>query len=61
MLLESELDYYGDYKAKIKLDNYKNSYRKGKLILVTAMNPTKDGEGFPLQLEILNIVPEQIL
>ena len=22
MLLESELDYYGDYKAKIKLDNY---------------------------------------
>ena len=45
MVLESELEYYGNYKAKIQLDNYKNSYRKGKLILVTAMNPTKYGEG----------------
>lgn len=44
-LLESELEYYGNYKAKIELNTHKNSCRKGKLILVTAMSPTKYGEG----------------
>jgi len=36
------LDFYGDYKAKIK-DNIYNEIKKnknGKLILVTAVNPT---------------------
>ncbi|MBQ3420675.1 MAG: formate--tetrahydrofolate ligase, partial [Romboutsia sp.] len=37
-----ELELYGDNKAKIK---YKPSNRKAKLILVTATNPTKYGEG----------------
>ena len=40
-LKEEEIDYYGKYKAKIKAaDN-----PKGKLILVTATNPTPYGEG----------------
>lgn len=37
-----ELELYGNYKAKI---NKKIGKQKGKLILVTAMNPTKYGEG----------------
>lgn len=41
-LKESQLEYYGKYKAKI--NNIELS-RKGKLILVTAITPTKYGEG----------------
>ena len=43
---EKYLDYYGKYKAKIDLkllDENKN--KNGKLILVTAINPTSAGEG----------------
>ena len=46
-LLDTEIEQYGKYKAKInenafsRLENKKN----GKLILVTAMNPTPLGEG----------------
>ena len=40
---ESDLMLYGDYKAKIKVKNFKNS--KSKLILVTAISPTPMGEG----------------
>lgn len=41
------LEHYGKYKAKISLDVLKNLKDKedGKLILVTAINPTKAGEG----------------
>ena len=41
------LENYGKYKAKINLDIYKELKDKedGKLILVTAINPTKYGEG----------------
>ena len=42
---EKDLDLYGKYKAKIDYTQYKDCNRKGKLILVTAMNPTKFGEG----------------
>lgn len=46
-LTENDLDLYGKYKAKISLDVLAN--RKdtgdGKLILVTAINPTPAGEG----------------
>lgn len=45
---EDELELYGKYKAKISL-NYWNTTlqtkRNGKLILVTAINPTPAGEG----------------
>ena len=44
---ESELEYYGEYKAKIKpelWERIKNN-NDGKLILVTAINPTPAGEG----------------
>lgn len=41
--IEKNLEYYGDYKAKIKYDNIKGS--NGKLILVTATSPTPYGEG----------------
>lgn len=41
-LTENNIEYYGNYKAKIK-DVSINP--KGKLILVTAINPTKAGEG----------------
>lgn len=41
---EVDLDFYGRYKAKIK-SNFESKKRKGKLILVTAINPTPYGEG----------------
>ena len=43
----AELEYYGNYKAKLSLDVLKKRADKadGKLILVTAINPTKAGEG----------------
>lgn len=44
---EDDLEYYGKYKAKLNLDLLKKNQDKkdGKLILVTAINPTKAGEG----------------
>ena len=43
---EDDLEYYGKYKAKVSLDLLKDSSRPdGKLILVTAINPTPAGEG----------------
>ncbi len=44
---ENDLEYYGKYKAKLSLDLLKRNEDKpdGKLILVTAINPTKAGEG----------------
>ncbi|MBX4266405.1 formate--tetrahydrofolate ligase [Clostridium estertheticum] len=46
-LSEDDIDLYGKYKAKISLDVLRrNENRKdGKLILVTAINPTPAGEG----------------
>lgn len=46
-LTEDDLDFYGKYKAKISLDVLKREDKKqdGKLILVTAINPTPAGEG----------------
>lgn len=44
---EDELDFYGKYKAKLsdELENRISSNKDGKLILVTAINPTPAGEG----------------
>ena len=42
---EDELEYYGKYKAKVDTLSLKNQPRKGRLILVTAINPTPAGEG----------------
>ena len=42
---EEHLEYYGPYKAKINTSFLKNQPLKGKLILVTAINPTPFGEG----------------
>lgn len=42
------LESYGNYKAKIKLETLQsagNKRRRGKLILVTSINPTPQGEG----------------
>ena len=39
----NNLELYGNYKAKIKLDTKGN--KRGKLILVTSINPTPYGEG----------------
>ncbi|ACV23110.1 Formate--tetrahydrofolate ligase [Slackia heliotrinireducens] len=36
---------YGHYKAKVDIHSYKDAPMKGKLILVTAINPTPAGEG----------------
>jgi formate--tetrahydrofolate ligase len=46
-LKEEDLELYGKYKAKISLDLYNRLKEKedGKLILVTAINPTAAGEG----------------
>ena len=46
-LNEDDIDQYGKYKCKISLDvleKNKNN-KKGKLVLVTAINPTPAGEG----------------
>ena len=42
---EDNIENYGKYKAKISLDEFKNSTGDAKLILVTAINPTPAGEG----------------
>ena len=44
---ENDIELYGKYKAKISDDYYRRvSHNKdGKLILVTAINPTPAGEG----------------
>lgn len=44
---EDALEYYGKYKAKLSFDYLKSIQDRphGKLILVTAINPTKAGEG----------------
>lgn len=46
-LTEDDLELYGRYKAKVHLDviNRNQSKADGKLILVTAINPTAAGEG----------------
>ncbi len=41
---ESALEIFGTYKAKINVDKLKNA-SLGKLVLVTAINPTPAGEG----------------
>ena len=40
-----EIEQYGHYKAKIGLDVMNSDRPDGKLILVTAINPTRAGEG----------------
>ena len=43
---EDYLEYYGKYKAKVDLNMLKKiGDRKGKIILVTSINPTPYGEG----------------
>ena len=42
---EDKLEYYGKYKAKVDTLALRDVPRKGKLILVTAINPTPAGEG----------------
>jgi formate--tetrahydrofolate ligase len=46
-LQEEEIELYGNYKAKISLDvmNKLKDKENGKVILVTAINPTPAGEG----------------
>ena len=40
-----QLELYGNYKAKVDIHAFSNTPMKGKLILVTAINPTPAGEG----------------
>ncbi|MCT4632512.1 MAG: formate--tetrahydrofolate ligase [Firmicutes bacterium] len=42
---EDDIELYGKYKAKILIDGLKDKEESGKLILVTAINPTPAGEG----------------
>jgi len=42
---DDDLELYGKYKAKVSLDVLKKSNKNGKVILVTAINPTPAGEG----------------
>ena len=44
-LAPNDCECYGRYKAKVDVNNFYTAPRKGKLILVTAMSPTKYGEG----------------
>ena len=42
---EENLEHYGRYMAKLRLPPPESEEKRGKLILVTAINPTKAGEG----------------
>ncbi len=42
---EQYIEQYGRYKAKVDITALRSTPRKGKLILVTAINPTPAGEG----------------
>ena len=44
-LTEDDLEFYGKYKAKISDSILKKENHNGKVILVTAITPTKAGEG----------------
>ena len=44
-LTEDQLELYGRYKAKVDYHTLKDQPEKGKVILVTAINPTPAGEG----------------
>lgn len=44
---EKLLEYYGKVKAKLDITPLRGVPRKGKLILVTAINPTPAGRGKP--------------
>ena len=46
-LTEDDIEQYGKYKCKLSLDifNKNKSNKNGKLVLVTAINPTPAGEG----------------
>lgn len=44
-ITRDELRLSGDHKAKVKLSAIKESKEKGKLVYVTAMTPTRFGEG----------------
>ena len=56
---EDELEFYGKYKAKIDYNFLKKSQNKdGKLILVTAINPTPaKTNGILSHCPIFNIIP----
>lgn len=43
--VEESLNYYGKYKAKLNIHHLQDKKADGKLILVTAINPTPAGEG----------------
>jgi formate--tetrahydrofolate ligase len=42
---EDDIDLYGRYKAKVRLDGERSASGGGKLVLVTGINPTPAGEG----------------
>jgi formate--tetrahydrofolate ligase len=44
-LADDELVLYGDYKAKVRLKAIERRERRGRLVLVTGINPTAAGEG----------------
>ncbi len=44
-LCDEELVLYGDYKAKVRLEAIERRERRGRLVLVTGINPTAAGEG----------------
>lgn len=44
-LKEQDIELYGKYKCKVHLDALNRGNQKGRVILVTAINPTPAGEG----------------
>jgi len=44
-LAESHIIPYGKYKAKVRNQSLKSNQRRGRLVLVTGINPTAAGEG----------------
>jgi formate--tetrahydrofolate ligase len=45
-LTYDDIEQYGKWKAKIKVDSvFRPASKRGKLVLITAINPTPSGEG----------------
>ena len=51
--ISDEIECYGKYKAKIDLSVMNSEKENGKLILVTAISPTKAGEGKTTMLRLI--------
>ena len=58
-IAEAELEFYGKYKAKLSDELWERikDREDGKLVLVTAINPTPAGEGISREIFMPSLLP----